>query len=384
MTARGRVAFISTLDRGPWGGSEELWSRTASRFLDDGWAVGAEVMKWPEPVEAVAELRRNGARIVWRRPDATYSQQVMRLIREARRHWVARWRPDFLLISSAGDHPPLRMLRRVYGTEVAFGVLIHVVSETMWPDDSEADEYYKYLSAAKACMFVSQSSRSLMNTKMGFRLQNDVVVQNPFNVEYGSTPRWPPQSDDYRLALVGRLDPGAKGQDVLFQVLSMEKWRQRALRVSLYGDGRCGETLRRHWQALGLTSVQFCGRTNDVEKIWEENHMLILPSREEGLPLSLVEAMLCGRPAIVTNVAGNAEVVEDGVTGFIAEAPTVRALDECMERAWQRREEWKSIGMLAAAKIRHVISPDPAGEFKDYIVRLASEKRSERSDGRMS
>ena len=372
VTDRKRIAFISTLDRAPWGGSEELWSRTASRLRDDGHPVLAEVGKWPEPVGPVTELRRKGARILWRHR-WTRAPELLRLLQPALLHRVARWRPDFILISSASDGPPLRLLRGVYGTRIAFGVLIHVVSETSWPPDAEAEEYLRYLSAAKACMFVSESSRRLMKAKTRFRLRNDVVVRNPFNVDYVSCAEWPRESGEYRMALVGRLDPGAKGQDVLFEVLAMRKWRERALRVNLYGRGRCLETLRSYGQALELSSVTFCGHQDNVEKIWEENHLLILPSREEGMPLALVEAMLCGRPALVTNVAGMPELVEDNRTGFIAEAPTVRCLDECMERAWERRGDWHRLGQQAARSIREIIPPDPVGEFKEYIVRLMSE-----------
>ncbi|MFN8624794.1 MAG: glycosyltransferase family 4 protein [Candidatus Binatia bacterium] len=370
MTDRKRVAFISTLNRGPWGGSEELWSRTAARLLDDGHAVTAEVRRWPDPVRAIAELQRKGARIVWRLPASSYSQRLRHLIREALPHWSGRWRPDFLLISSAEDRPSLNLLKSVYDTGVPFAVLIHVVSEVMWPDDLQAKDYVKYLSAAQACLFVSQASVALMNAKLGFRLRNARVVRNPFNVDYASAPRWPQDQGEYRMALVGRLDPGAKGQDVLFQVLSMEKWRQRALAVNLYGSGRCRETVNRHRQALGLTSVKLCGRTEDVEKIWEENHMLILPSREEGLPLALVEAMLCGRPALVTDVAGMTELIEDSSTGFVAEAPTTRSLDACLERAWRQRDQWERMGGLCAKRIRELVPPDPAGELKTQLVAL--------------
>jgi len=44
--------------------------------------------------------------------------------------------------------------------------------------------------------------------------------------------------------------------------------------------------------------------------------------------------MLCARPVVATDVAGNSEVVEDGITGFLADAPTVRNLGNAMERLW--------------------------------------------------
>ena len=56
--------------------------------------------------------------------------------------------------------------------------------------------------------------------------------------------------------------------------------------------------------------------------IWAEHHALVLPSRFEGMPLVVVEAMLCGRPCIVTDVGGNAELIRDGINGFLAKAPT--------------------------------------------------------------
>ena len=65
--------------------------------------------------------------------------------------------------------------------------------------------------------------------------------------------------------------------------------------------------------------------------------MLVMPSRFEGLPLAIVEAMLCARPVVATDVAGHAEVVEDGVTGFLADAPTVGAIAAALERCWVRR-----------------------------------------------
>src|SRR5207245_589821 len=82
------------------------------------------------------------------------------------------------------------------------------------------------------------------------------------------------------------------------------------------------------------------------------------PSYAEGTPLALVEAMLCARPAVVTDVGGNAEWVEEGATGFLAAAPTARSIGDALERAWGARERWPALGHAArtAALARH----DPA------------------------
>ena len=55
----------------------------------------------------------------------------------------------------------------------------------------------------------------------------------------------------------------------------------------------------------------FHGHVSDVRGIWYDNHLLVLPSRCEGTPISLVEAMIWGHPAVVTGVGGNAEWVTE-------------------------------------------------------------------------
>jgi glycosyltransferase involved in cell wall biosynthesis len=89
--------------------------------------------------------------------------------------------------------------------------------------------------------------------------------------------------------------------------------------------------------------------------------LLILPSLSEGTPLSLIEAQLCARPALVTRVDGNPEWVDDGETGFIAEAPSVHHLSLALERAWEARDRWQEIGNAARAQCVVKRDPDPAG-----------------------
>ena len=100
--------------------------------------------------------------------------------------------------------------------------------------------------------------------------------------------------------------------------------------------------------------------------------MLVLPSRAEGLPLALVEAMLCARPAVVTDVGGNAELCVDGETGFVAAAPAVSLLEQTLERAWNHRHEWQSMGTAARTRAERLIPIDPIGDFCREILKCLS------------
>jgi glycosyltransferase involved in cell wall biosynthesis len=131
------------------------------------------------------------------------------------------------------------------------------------------------------------------------------------------------------------------------------------------------EGIARFAQRLGIAErVVFAG-FRPVEEIWAANHVLLMPSRREGLPLAMVEAMLCGRAVVATDVAGHSEIIRDGETGFLADAPTVRSFAEAMERFWNRRSEAEVIGKAAAQRIRELVPPDPAHAFAEKLKSVA-------------
>jgi glycosyltransferase involved in cell wall biosynthesis len=249
---------------------------------------------------------------------------------------------------------------------------VHCNQYFWWPADDLAERYRAALAAALRCYFVSEANRRIAEKQIGCELVNAELVRNPFNVDFNASPPWPPLGRDgeLRFACVGRLEPPGKGQDILFEVLARPAWSTRNWRLHLYGDGENRAGLERWAQRLGLAErVVFEGHVADIEEVWSLNHVLVMPSRIEGLPLAVIEAMLCGRPVVATEVAG-AEVVEDGVTGFLAEAPTVGSMGDALERFWGRREEAKEIGAAAAERIRHVVPADPARVFADKIREL--------------
>ena len=85
----------------------------------------------------------------------------------------------------------------------------------------------------------------------------------------------------------------------------------------------------------------------------------------------MVEAMLCGRAVIATDVAGHSEIVEDGITGFLAEAPTVPSMLKALDRFWARRTESEHMGRMAQERIRQIIPQDPVAEFTDKLKELS-------------
>jgi glycosyltransferase involved in cell wall biosynthesis len=368
------VAFISLQNVLPWGGSEELWSRSARHLLARGWRASAMVYDWPTPARQVAELVAAGCSVHRYSSHRSLASRVAGKLGVAGRDlfsWLGAERPDLAVISLVGHTGGVSESAACRRRGIPYVLVIQAAGEGIWPADEELDRLAESYTGAVAVCFVSEANRRVVERQFGQPLPNARVVRNPFNVRADAALDWPGDGPPFRLACVGRLDPQHKGQDLVIEVLGRPKWRDRALSVTFVGRDGAERRLKRLAEWRGA-NVRFPGFSTDIEQVWAGHHALILPSRVEGLPLALVEAMVCGRPAIVTDVAGNAEMIEDGVSGFVAPAPTVDLLDDALERAWQRRGDWKAMGEVAGSRIRDLVSADPAAVFADAIEQTAA------------
>lgn len=173
------------------------------------------------------------------------------------------------------------------------------------------------------------------------------------------------------MACVGRLTPDAKGQDILLEVLAGQCWTERRWRLTLYGKGQSRDGLERFVEKLKLRDRVLFGGHVAIENIWRDNQVLVMPSRYEGMPLAIVEAMLSGRPVVATNVGGSSELIKDGLTGFLAEAPVAESFGRALERMWAQRDRLEEMGELAATSIREFMPDDPVGIFAEKLKEMA-------------
>lgn len=89
-------------------------------------------------------------------------------------------------------------------------------------------------------------------------------------------------------------------------------------RLLLVGDGPTRPQVEQAVKELGLSDrIEFLGLRDDIEHLLANADVFVLPSKWEGLPLSILEAMRAGLPVIATDTGGVAEAVTDGVTGYL-------------------------------------------------------------------
>lgn len=376
--------FVSTPSTEPWAGSEELWARAALDLLSQGFAVSANVTLFSPLHPKLQELQARGLDL-WLRP-SWYSLRKHPwrwyrgrhggpFLHELRRLLDARDRPSLVVFSEGNALPPVDLLELCIARRLPFCTITQANKEAVWYSDEVARRYRRALAEARRCFFVSEGNRVLSEKQIGGEYGNAQVVRNPFNVEWDISLPWPALGPrgEWHFASVGRLYPAAKGQDLLLEGLAGPIWKKRSWRLSFYGDGDTRHSLEWLARKLGIADrVTFAGFTA-VPDIWSANHLLVMPSRFEGLPLAMVEAMLCARPVVATDVAGHKEIIEEGVTGFLADAPTAISVAAALERFWERREEAEEIGNAAARRIRQMVPRNPGRAFSHILQEILRE-----------
>jgi len=382
-----KLAFVSSMNGSPWGGSEILWSETVQYLSKHGYQVRVACAKWPQTPQPIKELVQDNRINVWEYSSNSISNKklskriidkiLFRTTVNEKRKWLRESSIDLLCISSGHATEGAYWMQLAKEEGIPYVTIAHACAEFLWPVDKEADYLIPLFESAVKCYFVSQGNKNLLQTQLGFEFKNAEIIPNHSAKLWNQEIPWPHKNDDiWRLACVGRLNPIAKGQDILIETLKEKRWKNRPVKVSIYGEGAQENILRRLVKNYELEDkIEFCGQVDGLKNIWAENHALVLPSRFEGLPLVLIEAMMCKRTAIVTDIAGNKEILENKVSGFIAEAPTILHFGRSLEEAWTLRDQWRDMGEAAYTEIRKKIPPDPAEVLANKMISLAKLQR---------
>lgn len=144
---------------------------------------------------------------------------------------------------------------------------------------------------------------------------------------------WKFDPEDRVLLCVGRLSP-EKGQDLLLEAFATWQSQPGCPRVHLVfvGDGALRPSLEARAKQLRMlgTRVFFAGWRSDPHACIGAADAIVLPSRTEGLPIVLLEAMAAQRPVLATNVGDVAEVLDGGTYGGLVAKGSVEALTNAL------------------------------------------------------
>ena len=207
---------------------------------------------------------------------------------------------------------------------------------------------------------VSASCRDFLITRESIPLNDVTLVPNAIDLR-----RFSPSAarrDQARIELglpasarvvagVGRLNP-QKNFSLFLDIAAQLAPRFPGLHFLLAGDGPEEKMLREKAAALGIAHrVTFSGYVADTRLVYLAADVLLMPSRYEGLPMTLLEAMAMGLPVVASQLDGIAEVIGDGREGFLVPSDDASLFVERTAALLQDAELCSRIAQNARAKI---------------------------------
>jgi L-malate glycosyltransferase len=151
-------------------------------------------------------------------------------------------------------------------------------------------------------------------------------------------------ADDPIVGMVANLRPIKRHEDLLAAFALVRAHHPRA-HLLIVGGGEIGEPLRRLIRDADMSHhVHFLGRTAAPIPLIKQFDVGVLCSLSEGSSNAVLEYLACGKPVVCTNVGGNAEIVEEGRSGFLVAPGDVEALAERIDRLLSRPADAARMG----------------------------------------
>lgn len=299
-----RILMYCSASRQEPGGVQAVFSRLAESLRQRGHEV---VEAWPEtgadpaPGQWACTLEFRTGRFGLPGPGAMLrgGWELLRLTRR-----LARYRPAIVNIHYVrGDSLYFLLLRRLFG----YRLVLSVHGSDLLRPGAVAR---RLLGRADMVTVVSGHLRDRALACPGLREERLRLIPNGIDHAFWAAMA-PCPGEPPLLVFVGRLLP-VKGVDVLLAAFARVRAALPATRLAIVGEGEAEDTLRQQAASLGLAdSVTFTGHLDRIalRALLARARVFVLPSRSEGLPLALLEAMATGLPAVASAVGGVPEVL---------------------------------------------------------------------------
>lgn len=176
----------------------------------------------------------------------------------------------------------------------------------------------------------SNSSAINLIKKYGFDRNKIFVVQNgirKIEIEELSNLYKKVKHINTVVGTIGSLTP-RKNQKLFLDMARqiLEKTKNSNITFNIIGEGELREILENDSKISGIESnVKFLGERNDIYNLLMQTDVFVMTSLYEGMPNTIMEAMMAGLPVVASNIGGNNELVVHGKTGFLCDVNDAQA-----------------------------------------------------------
>jgi glycosyltransferase involved in cell wall biosynthesis len=382
-----KILVYSDMQSAPWGGSEVLWSRLMDQPNTD-LQFGLTCYSSPKAREIRKRHPNTSTYLIPEFLAAHYRTLSKRILCKATHRWCLRagrklsllaqkrfmeqFRPDAVFASLPW---PLggEDLRTVlaHNSRIPYVCFLHSMAREYMtcPVSPELLAFYR-----KAHLVLTTGHRSgqLLQEWLGVPLQNILPTHNSVDCStfYG-TPRvrpWP--TNGPRMVSIGRFSH-EKGYDVLVRALA--PLRNVPWTLDMIGDGPLYAEIAALTRQLGLQDkIRLFGQMDEdrIPEFLRECDVFVLPSRIEGMPLSLLEAMASGLACVATDVGSIHEVLIHNSSGLLVPPGNEEALRLAIQWLIDNQRECVRLGQAARET---VVGQCDEGPFVARILRILQE-----------
>jgi len=339
----------------PWGGSEELWYSTAMYLAERGVKVGCAAHAWPEKESRLQALEDAGCRVhrlpVRKKKKGAFLQNLLqkRAYRKELNDTVQQipfTEYGTVIVNQGGFEVYTGAWRNLYKRLPRYTLVFHNYNQEQVFSASQKAALRSWIDHASVNLFAAAQMHKVLRDHLGTEIQNKAVFINPITIKPPTEPApfLPIDQGNVIFSVFAALDVNRKAQDKLIRVLSSEKWKARPWQLFLYGEGKDKSLLEKLITDGGLKGkVLLKGHTSSVAEAMKNSHLVLQLTNIDAMPLTVIEAMAIGRPLAVTNIGDMPAWVHEGENGWVC-STSEEAIEACLEKAWQQREQWKQMG----------------------------------------
>lgn len=378
-----RVAFVSTILGYPWGGGDKRWTLAAKACLDRSDAVFLGISPLTADHPLVAELVELGATLRLRHSNSNYTGKVdsikrsLPLLRGRYLEGQLReFRPDVVFLLLGGTFDALaeeHLVRFLQQERISYVASCSLNSEETTFPSEKVDYLRDFFRGAGATLFMSSHNMQLAESQLSMPIPRARLIQNPLIIANQDVLPWPHPAARPQLGFVGRIDIQHKGLDLFLQAMARVHSEHP---FDFHLTGRCEdpEAFGKLMNELGLQEfvhVHAHAIGGDLLQAYGKAELVVLTSRWEGCASTMLEAMMAGRPQLVTLVGGVPDWLTDRVDAFIAAEVTTESIEVALRRALASRDKWPEMGRAARQAFDAKRDPSPVGTLVEVLERAA-------------
>lgn len=266
-------------------------------------------------------------------------------------------------------NPGARVVRTAHLASEWEGGLIGLAKSTY------ASHLYRRFLDAEAGVSKTITQKLQQEAKTG-SITKQLYIPNGINLRIKTADEIPPRDVIVKtLGSVGRLTE-QKGYCYLIDAMSIVLRQLPELNLILVGDGELREELKAQAQKLGISErIYFTGLVDNVQYYYDQMDLFVSSSLWEGLPTVLMEAMAAGIPVVTTDIPGSNDLVQGGVSGWLADMKSPESLAEAILEGCARPDKRREFALAGLEVARKYSMTEIAKQYTGLYRCIVSEKQ---------